>query len=244
MRIGEAAGYGFWTLIASFGLPGLILYFVLRGVIGSGLVRADALKDPQWTVVLFAGQYLIGLAALLVIPKVVQKLSMAKIKELLGIVRRPVWTDLGIAIAYFIIYFAVATVISILLTAYVPGFDVKQKQDVGFNEVTDVFGLIAAFVALVVLAPVAEELIFRGYLFGNLKRVISLPIAIGVTSVLFGLVHGQWNVGIDVAILSVFLCLLRVKTDAVWAGIFLHMTKNSLAYFALFIAPLMGLRLQ
>jgi membrane protease YdiL (CAAX protease family) len=129
------------------------------------------------------------------------------------------------------------TLVLAVVQSSMPGLDLDQKQDVGFNNITDLIGLLAAFVALVVMAPVAEELIFRGYLFGNIRPLIGVTASVIVTSALFGLVHGQWNVGIDVAILSVFLCMLRVKTGSVWAGIFLHMAKNGLAYSFLFLAP-------
>jgi membrane protease YdiL (CAAX protease family) len=54
----------------------------------------------------------------------------------------------------------------------------------------------------------------------------------------FGAVHGQWNVAIDVFSLSLIMCGLREITGNIWAGALLHMLKNGLAFYILFINPM------
>ena len=56
-----------------------------------------------------------------------------------------------------------------------------------------------------------------------------------VVSGLFGYVHGQLNVGIDVAMLSVVLVALRHTTGTIWPGILIHMVKNTIAFLAMFV---------
>ena len=94
-----------------------------------------------------------------------------------------------------------------------------------------------AFLTLVVIAPVAEETIFRGYLLGKLRKFVPVWLAILATSVLFGAVHGAWNLAIDTFALSVVMSLLRQNTGSLWASILLHMTKNGIAFYILFINP-------
>jgi membrane protease YdiL (CAAX protease family) len=100
-----------------------------------------------------------------------------------------------------------------------------------------------AFIALVILPPVAEELLFRGYLFGHLRTTMGFWTTSLVVSAAFGFIHGQWNVGIDTFILSLFLCYLRETTGSLWASMLLHGIKNGVAYFFLFIAPMIGINL-
>ena len=90
---------------------------------------------------------------------------------------------------------------------------------------------------LVIIAPVAEELLFRGYLLGKLRKHAPLWVAILVTSVIFGAIHLAWNVGIDVFALSIVLCVVRVVSGSLWPSIMLHMLKNGLAFYLLFINP-------
>jgi len=35
------------------------------------------------------------------------------------------------------------------------------------------------------------------------------------------------------------LCTLRIVTGSIWAGVLLHMIKNGLAFYVLFVAPMM-----
>lgn len=66
-------------------------------------------------------------------------------------------------------------------------FDSSQAQDIGF---THIYGTerVIAFVVLVMLTPVFEEVIFRGFLYSKLKPIIRhWWIAAVVVSALFGL---------------------------------------------------------
>ena len=102
---------------------------------------------------------------------------------------------------------------------------------------------MVAFIILVVVAPVAEELIFRGWLYGKLRPMLSakmsdaasMTISIFLVSLLFGIVHMQWNVGVNVFAMSIVLCGLREITGTIYAGILMHMVKNGVAFWLLYI---------
>jgi len=55
----------------------------------------------------------------------------------------------------------------------------------------------------------------------------------------FAVAHFSWNVGVDVFALSIVLCSLRIMTKTIWAPILVHMIKNGIAFFILFISPLL-----
>jgi membrane protease YdiL (CAAX protease family) len=95
-----------------------------------------------------------------------------------------------------------------------------------------------AFIALVIIAPIAEEVLFRGYLYGKLRSHASVLVATLLTSALFGAVHMQWNVAIDTFILSLAMCYLRELTGTIWAGTLVHMIKNGLAFTLIFIVQI------
>ncbi|MEP7204793.1 MAG: CPBP family intramembrane glutamic endopeptidase [Candidatus Saccharibacteria bacterium] len=155
----------------------------------------------------------------------------------IGLHRLPSWMDIWMAPAGLILYLILSAGLIYLATTFLPQFDVGQAQDTGFGHLSQRYEYILAFVTLVVVAPVAEEVLFRGYLFGKLKKFVPIWLAILVTSLLFGAVHGAWNVAIDTFALSLVLCLLRLSTGSLWASILLHMTKNGIAYYILFINP-------
>lgn len=155
----------------------------------------------------------------------------------LGLTRLPDWFDILLAPAGFVVYLLASSVLAYLALQLLPGFDATQAQDVGFRDIASRFEYLAAFVTLVIIAPVAEETLMRGYLYGWLRRLVPVWAAILLTSLVFGLLHGQWNVGLDVFALSLVLCGLREVTGSIWAGILLHMMKNTLAFYVLFINP-------
>ena len=168
------------------------------------------------------------------------KLALAKV---LGVLQKPRWDILWLPIAFWAAYMFFSIIVSAIVSKLIPSIDQMQSQDVGFSDISQPLEYILAFVALVVLPPFFEELLFRGYLFGRLRSRFGFWVTTLMVSATFGLVHGQWNVGIDVAVLSVFLCMLREKTGSVWYGMVVHAVKNGLAYFLLFIAPLLGIHL-
>lgn len=157
--------------------------------------------------------------------------------------RKPQWTDLAwsfIALPAYIITFIVSVAV---IKFFVPGLDVNQAQDLGFNATYNPTQLIFIAVALVILPPITEEIIFRGMLYGSLKKGMHILLAALVTSLIFASGHllasGDGSLlyiaGIDTFILSLILIGLREVTGGLWAPIGLHAIKNGIAFFTIFV---------
>jgi membrane protease YdiL (CAAX protease family) len=156
--------------------------------------------------------------------------------------RRIKWRDIGFGVAGFMAYLGVAMVVLTVLPLLLP-IDADQEQAIGFDTNGGFLTLSLAFVGLVVLAPIVEELIFRGFLYGTLRsnRLTALWATL-VTSLLFGLPHlltgisGLLWIGfVDTFILSLVLCYVREQTGSIWASILLHALKNGLVFLNLFV---------
>lgn len=196
-----------------------------------------------------------GISAVIIVfvPKLIKRKWGTSLEEL-GIIEMPTWTDIGLAPVGFIIYMVLAGAITTIFTHF-SWFEAAEEQDVGFS--TTVYGIdrILALVTLVVIAPIAEEIIFRGFLYGKLrknlvkeedeknKRVrgkkakywLGVLAATLITSALFGFMHGQWNIGVNVFALSIVLCAFREMTGTIYAGILVHMLKNAVAFYLLYV---------
>lgn len=143
--------------------------------------------------------------------------------------------NLLLVIPAFVLYFSVSIAFSALAMRFIPGFDIEQAQDIAFSRGGLSADTIAAFLSLVVLTPLFEEIIFRGVLFKGLRRRLPfLPSAI-ITSIVFAVAHGQWNVAIDTFALSLVLCYMVEKSGSIVPAILLHALKNALAFTLLFI---------
>ena len=160
---------------------------------------------------------------------------------------RPRWRDAGYGILGFIAYVPVYIVIAATITMLVPGLDTAQSQSIGYDDANRMFELLLVFVGLVILPPIAEEILFRGYIYSSLRSKFSYFVAAIVTSLLFAAPHlftgssGEpllWVAFIDTFALSLVLVHLRERTGRLWAPIVLHALKNGVAFVAVFILRL------
>ncbi len=85
---------------------------------------------------------------------------------------------------------------------------------------------LAFVVVVVVLAPIVEELLFRGVGFGLLERFGRIP-AVLVVGIAFGLMHGLVEGFPVIAVFGIGLAYLRARTDSVYPCIILHATFNA-----------------
>lgn len=148
------------------------------------------------------------------------------------------YTLLGAGV-YILAYLALVSV----LAALIPALNTEQTQDLGFSTDTVGNGLLLVFISLVVLPPLVEEIVARGFLFTGLRSRLDFFQAAVVSSSLFGLAHllgGEggttiWIATIDTFILGMVLAYLREKTGRLWAPIGLHTAKNLTAFLFLFV---------
>lgn len=139
----------------------------------------------------------------------------------------------GMALLGFAAYALLSVGISSLMQRVMP-FDENEIQDVGFTSPQGI-ELALVFLILVILVPLAEEILFRGFIFRGFRKRLPFWATALIVSVLFALAHFQINVGLDVFALSLVLCFLREKSDSLWPGIALHATKNFVAFMFLFV---------
>lgn len=161
-------------------------------------------------------------------------LSLAAI----GLGRKPKWSDIVKAIIGFLVFYALLIVVTTVVTFIIPSVSTNQTQDVGFNNLGGPMAHIFAFMALVILPPLGEEPLMRGYLYSGLRSRWKFYPAMILTSLLFGLAHlstgsgstALWIAGIDTFVLSVVLVYLREKTGALYACMLLHCLNNLVAF--------------
>lgn len=221
---------------AAFWLTSWIVVEAIFGLRQAG-VNFAAIDQNVFTTVAAAVIYVLLLAFTLGLPRLFKLWSgRFDYRRLLGFTRLMQWRDILFAALGFVVYLALGIGLVLIVSKCIPGFNPTQVQDTGFGKYLTPHNAILVFISLVVIAPVAEETIFRGYLFGTLRRILPVWVAALVTSALFGLVHGQWNVGLDVFVMSLVSCFLRYRTGSLWASILLHMAKNGLAFYTLYVA--------
>jgi membrane protease YdiL (CAAX protease family) len=89
--------------------------------------------------------------------------------------------------------------------------------------------LAALAAAVVAVVPPAEELFFRGLLYGWLRRRLGCAPAVVVDALLFGAAHGQPALLLPLAAVGAGLCLLYERTRTLWAPTLAHAALNALS---------------
>ena len=92
----------------------------------------------------------------------------------------------------------------------------------------------------VIVAPVAEEILFRGYFYGVIRRFGGRLPALLTSSLLFAAIHVHLPSMLGLGLLAVILCLLYERTGSLWATITMHATFNALTILALILWPEMA----
>ncbi len=126
-----------------------------------------------------------------------------------------------VAMMYFLNY--AIGIIGVLLSKFgLPDTspDFSLNGSVLFNTFT--------FISVVILAPIFEELIFRGMILNALTKYNKM-FAIIVTSLLFGLLHLNITQAIPAFFMSLVLCYMYVQTDSILVTILAHAGNNFLA---------------
>lgn len=232
-KVFRAIALPLWVFFGFMLAQAIVVTFVqLLALVG---ISFSAINESVFQAVASGIIYALSLVVVIGVPWLIKRHRTSR--EELGLQRLPSWMDLVWAPTGAVAYLILTTLITTAAMAFLPFVDFEQVQDTGFNLISERYEYVLAFIMLVIVAPVAEEILFRGYLFGKLRKYAPVWVAILITSLLFAVVHFAWNVGFDVFALSIVLCLLRVISGSLWPSILLHMMKNGLAFYFLFINP-------
>lgn len=218
-------------IVAAFFISNIIV------AIGAAIFTDDleiAMQSPLFGAITTAAVFSIMLAVTLIIPRAFFRVKITRAD--LGLVGLPTWTDILLSPIGYIISSVIGGLLLFGLAQLLPMIDPDQQQALPFTTLVHHRDYILAFVSLVVIAPIAEEILFRGFFYSKLRPHVNMWVAALIVSVIFGALHGQWNVGIVVFTMSFVMCFVREKlTGTVWAPILIHMLRNGIAFYLLFV---------
>lgn len=242
-----------WTALSMVGSQYIIAWPML-------MLLGDQASQPFWMSIYYVLSYVLTLAFIILLPPRLYRLwqrqhptklstdhtsttenqspnsvtAFSTTPTEMGVKTPPTLVDIGLAPIGYVVYSILSSALLQFMSLF-QWFDTEQSQDVGFGYFITGPERIIAMISIVFIAPLAEELIMRGWLYGKLRSRLPIWLAILLTSILFGLLHGQLNVGVGVFVLSLVLCLLREITGSIWSGVLLHMLSNGIAFYLLFV---------
>jgi uncharacterized protein len=151
---------------------------------------------------------------------------------------RPTWSTFGFrpfkssAFGWILVAFVAYLALSAIYTVLVNPPPEDLPQQLGADE--SVLLAIVTGVFVVVVAPLAEEFFFRGFLFQALRNSLGfVPGAAGSAAIWAG-IHFEPDKLVPLFILGIALAMLFRKTDSLWPCIMLHAINNALAFAVTF----------
>jgi len=147
------------------------------------------------------------------------------------------WNWPGISAPGFFVIGAVLAVVVEGLSHFLP-IPKSLPMDKYFHDASSAYVLAAFGLSL---APLLEELFFRGMLYPLLRRTFGLIIAVVLTAAAFAGIHGAqlgyaWGPILSIFVVGVAFTVARVRTNSVAASFLMHCGYNFALFAALWIA--------
>src|SRR3954471_11783233 len=215
-----------WTapvaLVAGFAVAifGYIVIGAIAGAAGADMDNLPAGVDIAATVIQDAA--LVGSAI------VFARLAARPRPAQFGLRPTRFWRATGLIVLTWVGFFAFSAI-------WVAALGITERDDLPDQLGADngTVALIAVMILVCVVAPVCEEVFFRGYFFTALRNWKGVWPAAIITGLVFGAIHaGSAPVGylVPLAVFGFGLCLLYWKTGSLYPCIALHAINNSIAF--------------
>lgn len=111
-----------------------------------------------------------------------------------------------------------------------PSFMNGLLEELNKSDSNSLYSIIINGIAASFIAPIVEELIFRGIILNRLKIKIGVKKAIIVSSILFGMIHYELGI-LSAIIFGICMSLIYLKTRNIFVTIAIHIINNFMVSF-------------
>jgi len=138
---------------------------------------------------------------------------------------------LGLSILGYFLYLGISFAIIVIVIfggLKIPGYQISEPVLPLFGT-TNVAIIIAAIV-IIFIAPILEEVFFRGFILQGLVNKFGKSAGAIVTALLFATLHLQFESFIPIFILSLILSIIFIRSKSIWPCILFHIINNIVAF--------------
>lgn len=121
-----------------------------------------------------------------------------------------------------------------LLQLVMPKFMLESYTDT--QQIIEGGGFLIQFLTAGIVAPIVEELIFRGLVYRRTKKMTGTIAAAILSAALFGVFHGNWVQAPYAFIIGIVAVFVYEKFKSIVAPIMLHMSANILSVLIMTMA--------
>ena len=141
--------------------------------------------------------------------------------------------QIGMGLVLGFLMLVVSAAIQLVMKAL--GYPQTQLAELEFVRAMPPASFLAVTLAGAVLAPISEELYFRGAVFRGYLRTSPPWVAYLATGVLFALLHLNWRAFLPLFVLSLMLCWTYRRTGSIVPSMVGHMVNNTTAFCILYL---------
>lgn len=122
------------------------------------------------------------------------------------------------------------------LRGFWPNMDAQEAVE-AFRKSTDPLAKGLLIVSAAMIAPLVEELFFRGFIYGVMKRYTDGLFAALCSSILFAVVHMHVGTLLPLTLLALIFCALYERTGSLLVPLLLHAVFNSVSLMVMLFFP-------
>ena len=224
--VDPAPNWPAWYALAAFAV-GLVGTLIAVGIVAAATGTSPDEENATFTIIatFMQGAVFVGTAVLFA------SLTQRPRAWHFGLRRTRFWPAVGWAALGMFSFYVFAAIYAAIVH---PDAEQSITESLGANEST--LGLIVAGVMVICVAPLAEEIFFRGFFYRALRSRFSIWAAAAIDGGLFGIIHFDFS-GAEallilppLALLGFIFCLVLERTGSLYPVIALHAINNTIAY--------------
>jgi membrane protease YdiL (CAAX protease family) len=234
--------WGGWAT-AGFGLVVIIIFIIVQSLVAVAFIVNKIVANPELDIVGLADKLVsdgnLITAATIASALVCGALILVIIKVRHGAKLAGYLAFKSISFRSVLIMLAI-TIVFILLTS---GIGILLKRPVDSDFITTAYESVTPlplfWIAIVIIAPLFEEMFIRGFLFIGFVRSSLGPVgAVLLTALVWAGLHiqyGLYEIGVIFA-LGIVLGIVRYRTGSLWCSVIIHSLNNLLAVFVVYLS--------
>jgi membrane protease YdiL (CAAX protease family) len=155
---------------------------------------------------------------------------------------RLVWWIIAVLLSFFLIPLSglVAGAVQLIRGSALQNTQLPFIAPEGFNW----SGMIGMVILGGILAPFAEELLFRGVLYQWLRQRWGVKVGILTSALVFAVMHGDWAVGAAAFVLGAVMAWIYEVSESLWPAVIIHVLNNSLKILLLYFLLATGININ
>lgn len=223
------------ALLISFVLPVVLLSpLILAKILGYPLAEYIGMTADNFGTYVLVVQVIGSLICLGIIAGLLK--HSGNKWSAVGLKKFNIFKGVRYIVGYYLIFLGLVIVFAIVASSIgVDAPSASNNESGGSGLLEFMGGFWLTFALTVVVAPIIEEVVFRGVLFPAIKKRYGLIAGVVVSSLIFMLVHINPLQMINALPLGMYLAVMYQKTGSIYPGIILHASWN---FLVLMIATL------